>query len=102
MVEALLGFLTFAVFGLLWLAYQDWFDFLPRRVTKGVSAATAAIVVFTCVFAPSTFQAGFMRFVDYLTATITGELHDVFNHIGKSVPRPTLAPAATPSPSTVR
>ena len=102
MVEALLGFLAFAVFGLLWLAHQDWFDLLPRRVTKAVSAMTAAVVVFTCLFVPSAFQAGFMRFVDYLTAAITSELQDVFDGIGTSVPSPTRPPAASPSPSAVR
>ncbi|MCW2673694.1 MAG: hypothetical protein JWP14_2283 [Frankiales bacterium] len=96
MLEALLGFLAFTVFALLWLAHQDWFDVLPRLVTNAVSAVTAALVVLTCLFVPSAFQAGFLRFVDYLTATITGEMQDIFDHLG-TVPSPSLTPLPSPS-----
>ncbi len=98
MVEALLGLLAFAVFGLLWLAYQDWFGLLPRRVTKAVSALTVAVVVITCYFAPSAFKAGVKRFAGYVTATITSELQGVLHRIGTSVPSPTRAPGSAPSP----
>jgi len=104
MVEALLGFLAFAVFGLLWLVHQDWFDFLPRRLVKRMSAVTTAVLVATCLFVPSAFRAGFMRFVDYLTASIASEVQDVFGRIGTTVPAPTgtFTPATSPRPSPVR
>jgi hypothetical protein len=101
MAETLLGFLAFAVFGLLWLVHQDWFEFLPRRVVKSVSAFAGAFVVVTCLFVPSAFRAGFMRFTDYLAASVTSEMRHVVDRIGNAVPVPTRAPSPPASPPAI-
>ena len=98
MMDTLLGFLGAVVFGLLWLAHQDWFDFLPRSVTRTATKATAAVLVVTCLFAPSAFRAGFLRFTDYLATSIAHRMQQVFDRIGSTLPTapPSPAPSATP------
>jgi hypothetical protein len=93
MVEAIPGLLTFAVFGLLWVASQDWFDLLPRRVARRVSGGAFVVLVGTCWLAPSAFQSGFHRFTDYLSSKIAAQLQDAFRRV---VDMPTSTPPASP------
>lgn len=101
-VDTLLGFLAAAVFGLLWLAHQEWFDFLPRSVTRTATKVTAAVLVATCLFAPSAFRAGFLRFTDYLAKSITSQMQQVLDRIGSTLPTAPPSPGPSSTPTRVR
>jgi hypothetical protein len=99
-VEALLALLALGVFGVLWLFTQDWFDLLPRKVTRWHVAGGGAIVLaVACYAAPTAFQSGFERYVGHATEQLTERLRAVFDNLPTGVPA-SSSPAPTPaSPS---
>jgi hypothetical protein len=97
MGTALVSALGFAVFGMLWLAHQDWFDLLPRGARRAANTAGAAVVLGACLFVPSAFRDGLARFADYASAQITDQLRHALDRVD-SIPKP----AASPAPARTR
>jgi len=87
-----------AVFGVVWLTSQDWFEFLPRRVTRRISTVSLLILVSTWALASSAFQEGLSRFVAYAVTQAQGRMQDVFDDIYDPTTPPSPTPLA-PSPA---
>lgn len=102
MVEALLSLLAFLVFGVLWLSSQSWFDILPRRVTRRIGYAGLAVLAGTVYFAPSAFQSGVERWIDYAVDRVQEKYADVMtawlDDIGPKSPEPSPVPSPTEVP----
>lgn len=101
MAEALIGALAFAVFAVLWLSTQPWFDILPRRVTRRIGLVGVLILAGTAWLVPSAFQEGTQRYIDSVTSRVQSMymtfMEGVLDGIG-----PTLSPSAVPvSPAPV-
>lgn len=97
MVETLLGAMAFLVFGALWLSTQPWFDLLPRRTTRRISAVALGVLLVTAYAAPNALQVGVSRWIDYATAKAVakyeGFVRDAFDELGSR-------PPAVPAPPT--
>ena len=98
MVEAALTTLAFLVFGVLWLAGQDWFDLLPRRISRGVAGAGAVLLAVTCYTAPSAFNAGFTRFVNGVAAAANEQTQALVSRVLHQMDAP-QPPTPAPRPS---
>lgn len=81
MVEALLSAMAFVVFGLFWLSTQDWFEMLPRAITRLIGGLAAVVLVGTSWLVPSAFKAGLHRFVNYTSDQMTEKLQDLVHEI---------------------
>ena len=62
MTAYILGVLAVAVFGVFWLGSEDWFDLLPRRITRRVGTVLLAVLLTVSVLAPSAFRQGVNRY----------------------------------------
>jgi hypothetical protein len=97
-MESLLGLLAFLVFSVFWLSSQDWFDVLPRRITRRVGYAGVVILAVATYFAPTALQSGLQRWTGYAVAEAQEKYRKIVDGVVRSITESGPAPIS-PSPA---